>query len=264
MSEETDAPQGGTEGETSSVEENSEATTEQQQGEAANTPTADDAGAAEDKPKKKAWWQDRIDTITAQKYEAQRDADYWRGKYEAKAESPKQEATEAVPTLEAHNYDERAYQEALYKHFERNAEGLVDRKLSERQQRQQQEALQTQFRDKLSEAAQQRPDLLQAISHLPVTEAVQDFVMHEPQAAEVLYQIGTDVDASQRFLSMSPYQQAMELGRRVGAPPAPKAARPIPPTPPQTVGGASTAVEKSPQEMSMAEYVAAAKKAGRI
>jgi hypothetical protein len=80
MSEETDLQSEGAEGvEPTAVETNSEATTEQPTG--TETPeAADDAGEATEEPVKKVpWFQKRIDEVTAQKYEAQRQADYWRG-----------------------------------------------------------------------------------------------------------------------------------------------------------------------------------------
>jgi hypothetical protein len=81
MSEETDAPQGGAEGVVApeAVETNAEATTAQPTA-TESAELADDAGEATEEPVKKVpWFQKRIDEVTAQKYEAQRQADYWRG-----------------------------------------------------------------------------------------------------------------------------------------------------------------------------------------
>jgi hypothetical protein len=76
-----------------------------------------------------------------------------------------------------------------------------------------------------------------------------------PTPPSVLYELGKDSAAAERFNSLSPVQQAIELGKRAATP---KAAPPrtIAPPPPQTVAGVISGIGKTPDEMSMAEYVA--------
>lgn len=253
MSEETDVQTDGTEAQPQ-VEETSEATTEPQQGEADKAPTADDAGDTDEgKQKRVPWFQTRINEVTAQKYEAQRERDYYKGKFEALSENRTPQAQQqAVPKLADFDYDEAAYHQALEQHLSQKLEGSIDERLTQRDQTRSKEA---RTRDALSKLdASERPDMLAAVSHLPLNESVEDFLLTEPNAADVLYALGTDVEASQRFLAMTPYQQAMELGRRA-ATPAPISNKPIPPAPPATVGGAGSVVNKDPGEMSMSEYV---------
>lgn len=257
MTEQTDAPQGGAEGVDASaaVEAHSEATTEQTTG-AEQTGQADDAGeATEESPKRVPWFQKRIDEVTAQKYEAAREAAYWRGIAEGR--TPTQAATQPEvpddePTLEQFDYDEVAFRKAHREYVRKETEKSIDRTLSEREQKRTEEEKNYAAITKLQEAGSKHSDFIAAVSGLPANEAVRDFILTTENAADVLYELGKDPQASERFSSLSPLQQAIELGRRAATPKA--TTRTIAPPPPQTVAGIVSGIGKTPEEMSMAEY----------
>lgn len=254
MSEETDAPQGGAEGVDApeAVESNSEATTEQQT-EAENTGQADDAGE-EATPKRVPWFQKRIDEVTAKKYEAEREAAYWRGKAEANParEAPQPEAA-SLPTLEQFDYDEAKYQAALTKHIREETEKSLDHKLTQREREQAEHQKNSAAIERLKSGSAKHPDFVAAVSPINVSEAVRDFLLDNENAASVLYEIGKDDAALARFNSLSPVQQAIELGKRAATPKA--TTRTIAPPPVETVAGLKSGIGKSPDDMSMSEYM---------
>jgi hypothetical protein len=259
MTDETNAPQGGAEGVPSTVETNSEATTEQDTG-TETSGQADDPG--EEAPAKKVpWFQKRIDEVTAKKYEAEREAAYWRGLAEAsKRQEPAAQQPVELPTLEQFNYDEAAYQKALTDHIRAETEKSLDQTLSKREREAAERQLNETALTKLRDGGTKYPDFVAAVSDIPATEAVRDFVLSDERAADVLYEMGKDSAAIRHFASLSPVQQAIELGRRASAAPRSK---PLAPPPPQTVAGLSSGMNKRPEEMTMAEY-AEARKAGKI
>jgi hypothetical protein len=264
MTEETDAPQGGAEAIVThetlapAVETPSETTTEQP----AATETAeiaDDAGEAPEKPKRVPWFQKRIDEVTRQKYEAQREADYWRGRAEAPGQTATQPAAvEAPPTLEQFDYDETRYQQASAQYYEKAAERAAERVLESRTAKEREQAQIEAATARLAEGGAKHQDFAEVVHDIPLTEAVQQLLVNEERAADVLYQVGKDPEQARRIFSLSPYLQAVELGKvaaRLETPSA-KSPKPIPPAPPTTVGAVSAGLSKTPEEMSMAEYIA--------
>ena len=253
MTDETDAPTGGTEGVIMPevVETISEATTEQQT-EADETGQADDAGEVTEEPKRVPWFQKRIDEVTAKKYEAEREAAYWKGIAEGKTPQSQPEAA-SLPTLDQFDYDEAKHQAALAKHFRDEADKAIDEKLTKRQREAAEEQKNETAIAKLREGGSKHPDFIAAVSGIPATEAVRDFILQDSNAADVLYELGKDPAASERFNTLTPYQQAIELGKRAATPKA--TARTIAPPPVQTVAGVISGIGKTPEQMSTAEYM---------
>lgn len=268
MSEETDAPQGGAEGEnTPSVVDDAAPAVNADDTAAQDTGT-DETGQADetgDSPKRKPWWEKRFDELTAKRYEAERDAAYWRGKAEsAKTVDTPQADAPKKPSLEQFDYDEAAYEAALDRFYEERAEKAVERSLEKRTAAQQHQSEIEQAQRRLAEGASKHSGFEAAVSDIPVTDAVRDLLVNDDAAADILYELATNGDVAQ-FASLSPYRQAIELGKiaaRISSP-ASTPSRNIPPPPPQTVSGLSAGLHKAPEEMSMAEY-SKAREAGQI
>jgi hypothetical protein len=254
MSEETDAPEGGAEGvEPSAVEATSEATTEQDT--ATETAEQPDAGEATEEPVKKVpWFQKRIDEVTAKKYEAEREASYWKGIAEGRgpAKAPEPEAA-SPPTLEQFDYDEAKYQAALTKHITEQAEKAIDEKLTRREREQTEAQKNESAIAKLRAGEAKHPDFIASVSSIKASEAVRDFLLADDSAPSVLYELGKDSAAAERFNTLSPVQQAIELGKRAATPKA-APVKTIAPPPPTTVAGLVSGIGKTPDQMSMAEY----------
>lgn len=243
--------------ETPAVETSSEATPEQQEADAANPAPADDAGD-EAQPKRVPWFQKRIDEVTRQKYEAAREAAYWKGIAEGSRQpQPTQAEASGPPTLEEYNWDEAAYQRANADYYTKQAEKAAERVIEARTQQERQQAQQETAVSRLQQGAAKHADFQEVVSDIPTTEAVVDLLTSNENADEILYELGRNPEAMAHFNRLSPYGQAVELGKIAARLEAPKQATPrnIPPPPPQTVHGLSAGLSKQPEDMSMAEYV---------
>lgn len=263
MTEETDAPQGGTEGEaivappqveTPAAAETSEDTAEQQTG--AETPgQADETG---DQPKRKPWWEKRFDELTAKRYDAEREAAYWRGLAEAgRQPAPSQPEPAGPPTLEQCGWDDSEFQRQTADYFRKEAERAAERVIESRTAKDREQAQIQTATAKLQEGAAKHADFMDAVHDIPITPAVTELLATDPNAAEVLYAVGKDSSEARRIFSLSSHLQAVELGKiaaRLESPKAPSP-KPIPPAPPQTVSGLSAGLNKTPEDMSMAEFI---------
>jgi hypothetical protein len=264
MNLETDAPQGGTEGEAiaqpSQVDAapaaSSEDTAEQQTG-AVEPGPADETG--EPTPKRTPWWEKRFGELTAKQRAAEREADYWRGVAEASTRQPASQPEPAgPPTEEEYNWDQAAYRKALNEYVASEAEKAASRVIEKRTAEQSQQSQLQAVNTKMEAAAAKRPDFLEVVHDIPLSPAVQDLLVNDPNATEVLYQAAKDPGEARRIFSLPPYQQAVELGKIAARleTPALSSPKPIPPAPPQTVGAVSAGLNKTPEEMSMAEFIA--------
>jgi hypothetical protein len=262
MSEETDGTIAGTEAEAiadaSQVETPSDATTEQQEAAAESAAPADDAGEAAEEPVKKVpWFQKRINEVTAEKYELKAEAAYWRGiaegKTPTKGAEQAQPAAEKPPRKEDFDYDDDAYLQAVIEHTRRETERTLETKLTEREQAKTEAQKNDEAIAKLKVGESKHSDFIAAVSVIKATEAIRDFLLEDATAPSVLYELGKDSAAAERFNKLSPVQQAIELGKRSATPKA-TPAKTIPPEPVKTVAGLISGASKTPEEMSMAEY----------
>lgn len=260
MTNETDAPQGGAEGEElTAVDTNAEATTAQPTG--TETPeAADDAGEATEEPVKKVpWFQKRIDEVTAQKYEAQRQAEYYKGLAEGRtAAQPVEAPRDGPPQLE---------QFETFEEFERaNIRFELKQELAAEREQQKQRAALTTFQEREAAVRASKPDFDTVARNpsLPITPTMAQAIWESDVGPEVLYHLGSNPQEAARISAMSVARQAAEVGRIEAAlskPPVANASlKPIPPQPPQTVSAVSAGMVKPLDDMSMAEYVAARKR----
>jgi HAMP domain-containing protein len=258
MTEATDAPLGGAEGVIApeAVETTSEATTEQTTG-TEETGAADDAGEATEEPAKKVpWFQKRIDEVTAAKYEAQRQADYWRGLAEGRSKPEAVQAPQAGPPQLEQFDDYDAYEQARIDY-------AVEQRLGKAEQEKQQRAALTTYQEREAAIRASKPDFdtVALNPRLPVTVTMAQAIHESDLGPEVLYHLGSNPQEAARISALSVARQAAEIGRIEAAltkPPTSNAAtvKPIPPAPPQTVNAVSTGLKKPMEEMSYAEFVA--------
>lgn len=259
MTEQTDGQEAGTEAEavaeTSQVETPSEATAEQPT-ETETSESADDAGEATEEPQKRVpWFQKRIDEVTRQKYEAQRESDYWRGVAEGRGQSNTPVQAEGPP------------KEDQFESYEDYEQARIDYAVEQRlRQEREVEQRTTVFRTYEERAAKLRetaPDFDSVVGDpsLKITPLMAEVIRESDIGPQVAYHLGTNRSEAERIASLPPHRQAAELGRieaRLTEQPKPAATlKPIPPAPPQTVGGLSAGLTKSLDEMSYAEFVKA-------
>jgi hypothetical protein len=258
MNELSDAPEQGGAEESAQVEDTAEATAAQDTG-TEETGQADDTGEATEEPAKRVpWFQKRIDEVTRQKYDAQREADYWRGLAEGRSQ-PRQPQQQQVSVPDRWE-DPEGYDRWLIS----QAAEVARRQTAQDMQRQQ--VLRT-YEERVQATRQSHPDY-DAVVHdpsLPITPLMAEVIREREAGPEVAYYLGTNRSEAQRIAALSLHQQAAELGRIEAAfAKAPQAQPRTPPSaPPRTVSGLSAGLNKDPNDMSMAEYVAA-RKAGRL
>lgn len=264
MNELSDADHGAeTEQVSTEVETNSEATTEQDTG-TEETGQADDAGeATEEPPKRVPWFQKRIDEVTRAKYDAQREADYWRGLAEGRNPTPQQpQKQDGPPQLEQfETYED--YEEARIAH-------VVEQRLAQARQQEQRNTVLRSYEERAAAVRASKPDYDNVVGDptLPITPVMAEVIRESDLGPEVAYHLGTNRQEAERIASLPPHRQAAELGRIEAVlttkAPAPASSKPIPPAPVQTVGGLSAGLSKPAEEMSMAEYTAKMRAEGRL
>jgi hypothetical protein len=250
MTEETDAPEGGAEGEVApeAVETPSEATTEQPTGTDEPGP-ADDAGEAIEEPVKRVpWFQKRIDEVTARKYEAEREAAYWRGLAQGQTpQAPAQQQQSAPPDRyeDPEGYDRWLVQTA------------VSTAKAQTVQEFRQQQVQRSYEEREAAARVAKPDFDSVVHDptLPISPLMAEMIRESASGPDIAYHLGKNRAEAERINRLPPYRQAVELGKiEATLTKAPAAPKPIPPAPPQTVGGVSSGLAKTHEQMSYAEY----------
>lgn len=207
------------------------------------------------KPKKTAY-QRRVDQLTWKLREAERQLEAER---QAK-QPPKPESQKPVefPTLESVGYDEGKYQEAVARYYE----AQVDQTLSNREQQKAEEQRNQELHSKVGEfhakgmaLADDYEELVIKNPALPVTEAMRDALLATEKGPEVLYHLASHPDEIFRIANLSPYAQAVEIGRleaRMSIPKPKKTSSAPSPIKPLSAGGES--VSKDPDEMTVKEW----------
>jgi hypothetical protein len=223
--------------------------------EAATAETTEDGQERNEKGQFKPKLQDRIDEITRQRHEAQREAAYWRGIAEAaqpkaaqaEAEEPKPEAFE----------DYGAYVKALAK-FE--ARALVKAEFEQRSAQQAQEVKATTWQQRAEAVKAELPDFEQvmAASTAPMSKAMAEVIQESDIGPKVAYHLAQNPEIASRLSRMEPLAAAREIGRieaslSVKTEPTPKrvTSAPTPPTP----IGSSRSTSGEPGSMSQADYM---------
>jgi uncharacterized protein YicC (UPF0701 family) len=210
-------------------------------------PAADDAGQPRDEEGKflspKA--QKRIDQLTWRANQREREAEYWRQQaisyQQQKSEPPKAEEPVKLPTLEQHGYDEAKYQAALIEYATKQAEQVVERRLTQAEQQRKEHARLESFAARQQEFAKSAPDYTVKISDptLPITEAMRDVIVDSPAGPELAYYLAEHRDVAEQIARLPAHLAALELGRIDGRLSAQKEAakRPLvtkaPPPPPK-------------------------------
>lgn len=215
--------------------------------------------------------QRRIDKLTRERYDAQREAAYWRGLAEGKQPpAPKEDAAIERPDPSQFT-DQAQYFEALadWKADQKVRQALSEREKQEQQQskqHQQAEAIAT-YQKRAQEFSQESPDFLDVIESaddVPMSDAMQELILGSEEGPRIAYYLAQNPDTAYRLSQMQPIQAAREFGRieaQVTAKPAPApkpSSAPKPITPTRGSGGQFT---KDPDQMSDAEWYAFQRKA---
>jgi hypothetical protein len=165
--------------------------------------------------------QQRIDHLTWEKNQREREAEYWRTIAQQNAVKPEPKAPEPtkLPTLEEHGYDEGKYQAALLDHARELARAEVRKELdADKHQRAEQTRMET-FATRQKEFAKATPDFEQRVLQdptLPITEAMRDVIVDSPAGPELAYYLANDRAAAELISKLPPHLAALEMGRIEG------------------------------------------------
>lgn len=230
---------------------------EEQVAEATTEETAEEGQERDDKGRFKPKVQERIDEITRQRHEAQREAAYWRGIAETRA-AQEQPKAEAEPKAEDFS-DYGEYVRALAK-FE--AKSLVKAELTQLEAQRQDQAKASTWQQRAEAVKAELPDFDQVMrtSSAPMTQAMAEAIRESEFGPKVAYHLAQNPEVAARLAQLSPLAAAREIGK-LEASLSTTAANPPPvkkitsaPTPPTPVGsGRSTTGD--PGKMSQADYM---------
>lgn len=210
---------------------------------AESSPAVNDADeSSEPKPK---GVQKRIDELTRLRYDAERDRDYWRDlatrqQPQATPETAKPEAPKPLPKLEDFNYDEAAYQQALFKHASEEAARQVREELRrEQEQKQKQERVKS-WKTREAEFIAKTPDYKQVAYYAPISDAMADVIQESELGPQIAYYLGKHTAEAEQIAQLDPVRAACALGRiearlekPAAPPPPPKQVSKAPPPPPK-------------------------------
>lgn len=188
---------------------------EQNETEGSAASETDDATAQ--KPKNKGVGK-RIDELTREKYDAQRERDYWREQAVRNQRQPEQRQEQASqheeasdePTLEQHGWDFAAYTKALYDwHKQRDAKTAQKAKEAESQQERAKK-----YQDSVQTFVESHPDFHDVFhGGLPVSEPMAEAITEADNPAAIAYYLGQNPEEAARIAAMSPTGASRAIGR---------------------------------------------------
>lgn len=230
--------------ESATVENTSDQTTEGQseatnESEAsASEQTGENSGEnAPAQPKKKHWAHERIDQLTAQRREAERQVEYWKAKAEQKVDFDSLDYEEGIA--------ERvrlASRKEQYETAQSTASQLAEEAFSYRE---------SEAREKYADY-----DAVTRNPNVPITPDMAEVIRDSDAGPDLAYHLGKNPQEAMRIAQMSPTRRAVEMGRLEARVTAPKAAPKQPPAPVSPVSAIAAGGSKDPGNMSMSEYIA--------
>lgn len=199
-----------------------------------------------DDQQKKHGAEKRINQLTWKAREAERRADELeqRLKEISEQQQPKRPDLE-FPTLESVGYDEKAYQEAVAGYYAAQVDTALTQKEQQRQNEKAEQDIAKKARDFYEKGvalADDFDELVMQNKALPVTEAMRDALFAIDKGPEVLYHLANNPDEAFRVANLSPYAQAVEIGRleaRMSMPKPKTTTSAPPPITPLSGGGES-------------------------
>jgi hypothetical protein len=226
-------------------------------------PAVNDADEASRKPGQGA--QKRIDELTRKRYDAEREAAYWREQAlkqqpPAQPEATRTAAPQELPTLAQFGYDEMKYQAALIDYAAQEAERRTLERIREDQTRTQQAQGRSAFEKRQAEFLQAMPDYRAKVledRNLPISTPMLEVIVESDQGPAIAYYLAENRDLAEQIARLPPVQAARAIGRiearleanrPAAAPQAPPVSK-APPPPPR-IEATEPAVDKDPDQMS--------------
>lgn len=207
----------------------------------------------------------RINELTREKYEAKREAERLHAELEAlrrEQPQPKAEPTRSKPTLESCGWDPEAFAEAV-------ADWTIEQKFAERetsmraaQQAKVEAEKAADFKSRVQKLEEVSPGAWERAVNAPIrtTEPMIEVIRESEVGPHIAIWLADNLDEADAISNMSPYQAAKMLGQveamiQGNLRTSSKQATSNAPPPPPRVAGSAPSV-KTPEAMTMAEYVA--------
>lgn len=234
-----------------------EETTDAQEEESTTSEETSQEDAQSEKPKKHGA-EKRIAQLTWKLREQERKLEELQNK-----QPPKQETSVPKPTLESVGYDESKYAEAMETYLAAQIDAKVESKLTAKEQesasRKAQEDYSRKRDDFFSKGLAIADDFADVISDesLPVTTAMVDALFSVEKGPEILYHLANNTAELYRIAELSPFAQAVEIGRleaRFSMPKPKTSSNAPPPVKPITAGGETAT--KDPDQMTTKQWLA--------
>lgn len=210
----------------------------------------------------------RIDELTRNWRETERDRDYWRElalrnqSPQPKAEPSQPVADEKLKTLADFEYDDAKYQSYIFEQAERRSVDAAKRVLE--QERTQQTAAQRKasFQSRSAEFAKTVEDFSEVVSNprLHISPAMAEAIQDSDDGPALAYHLGKNPDVADKIAQLPATAAARELGRieaRLAYEREKAKEKPVSktPPPPPKVDGTDPAVEKDPDQMTADEWL---------
>lgn len=221
--------------------------------EGAVTPAAD--AGTQDSDDEVSRVQRRIDKLTRDRYEAAREAEYWRGVAEGR-QKPKAEPQQlSRPSRAQFGDDEDGYQAALDDYIEQSVSSRVEKAAKDFEARQQQASRTQSFKQREADFQAKTPDYAEKVysESLPITPAMAQLIAESENGPEVAYHLATHVSRAAEIAQMNPLAAARAIGRIEATieaarnVPKPKPVSKAPPPPPK-VDASEDEVSISPSD----------------
>lgn len=193
---------------------------------------------------------DRINQLTAEKHAAMREADALRQQLEAMQKAPR-------PQVDPNDY-EATQRESVRGVFREEAAQQTATQMQAAIQRVQEAQLET-FSAKVDAARERIPDIDRSLTEfykLPVSTHAGEIIVDSEVAAEMAHYLANNPREAFDIYQMTPAQQGRALARIEAKVTIPSRKTSSAPPPPPMVTGAQATRDRSPGEMSAAEYVA--------
>jgi hypothetical protein len=215
--------------------------------------------------------QKRIDELTRKRYEAQRDAEYWReqaqrAQRQEQAPAKPPEAQAAGKKLADFGYDEAQYQDYLFEQARTHAVKAAREELTREQQTTQAQRRASEFAEFEAEFAKDVPDYFEVTrGKLRVTNEVADVILSSGKQGPALANyLGLNPGIASKINQLPLPQAAMELGRisaKLSEKPKPLAISGAPPPAPRLENAGNPVVSARPDtaesdKLSDAEWTA--------
>lgn len=203
----------------------------------------------------------RIDELTRNWREAQRQNERLLAMLEQRNQAPPAQQEPEKKSLKDFNYDENSYRDHLYTEARKHAEEAAKQAGIKWKAEQDAISRRAKFDERVMQFKATVEDYDDVVTEgTPISEAMADAVMDSDEAGALMYYLGNNRDVALKLYHLSPAKAGREIQKiedRLVAERKKAAEKPVskaPEPPPKVEGGDPGSVEKDPSQMTDAEF----------